>query len=214
VRLGFKVELWFNIKLSITDSAGFYISGATITGTWDGAPIGTVDDNGDGTYNCTIPAKFVPFGGNPLLLDLVASQFGYCGGELNLEISVESPEFSKKLIINIIESNYNEDTFDLKVEIRDYNGDLVIGTILAGVWNNVGLTTQNITNNGDGIFDLTLTPCFVPTENDPIWLNLTASKSRVQKLLIKNYSNGANKILRIIRFLNKLKLYLKFQRQL
>ena len=76
-----------DIIIKVTEQFGFNIAGATITGTWDGASIGTISDNGDGTYSFSLPAK----GKFVRNLNLIASKTGYANGILNVEITVKSP---------------------------------------------------------------------------------------------------------------------------
>ncbi|MFX1503740.1 MAG: hypothetical protein ACFFDH_22455 [Promethearchaeota archaeon] len=169
----------FYITIKVTDYLSNAIAGATITGTWDGDSIGTVDDNDDGTYNFTLQAKYIESGENPLWLNLTASKPGYTNGALNTEISVESPtipEVTKKLKINIINSVYASDWFNFTVKITNCSGDLELGTSLSGTWDINALGPENITNNNDGTFDLCVTPIFIIAPTPGIWLNLTATK--------------------------------------
>jgi len=82
-----------DIIIKVTGQFGFNIAGATITGTWDGDSIGTVNDNGDGTYSFfSLPAK----GRFVRNLNLIASMTGFTNGILNVEITVKSPGGSSK----------------------------------------------------------------------------------------------------------------------
>ncbi len=175
-------DTWFYITIRVSNFMGYSGPGATITGTWDGDDIGSVDDNDDGTYNFTLPAKFVLSGGDPLWLNLTASGVGYANGILNTGIAVEPPPIippppPKQLKINIVESIYLDDSFNFVVEVTNCSGDLETGTGFSGNWNDITLTGANITDNPDGTFDLAVTPVYVSGGGDPIWLNLTATKS-------------------------------------
>ena len=81
-----------DITIKVTEQFGFDITGATITGTWDGTLIGPLSDNGDGIYSFSLPAK----GKFTKILSLTASMTGFANGILNVEITVKSPGGSSK----------------------------------------------------------------------------------------------------------------------
>ncbi len=168
-------DSWFYFTIYVSDFIGYPITGATITGIWDGGPIGIVDDNADGTYNFTLSAKFVTSGGNPLWLNLTASKTGYADGELNTEIAVEEPP--KQLILNILNSKYTSEWFNITVEVTNCSGGLEIGASLSGTWNGTAIPGSDITDNGDGTFNITLEAILVAPGDPGILLNLTATKT-------------------------------------
>ena len=170
---------WFYITIRIADFIGYSRSGAAITGTWDGADIGTVDDNGDGTYNFTLQAKFILPGEDPLWLNLTASSDGYANGTLNTGIAIEPlyPDPPQQLIITIINSIYTTDWFNLTVEITNCSGDLETVDSFSGFWNGTAIPIADIADNFDGTFNITLEAIIVSPGDPGILLSLTATKS-------------------------------------
>ncbi len=79
----------FDITILVKDPWDNPVSGATVTGTWNGLSIGTVTDNGDGTYDFTLTAILV----SPLQpgkwLNLTASKQGYADATHDTEIAVD-----------------------------------------------------------------------------------------------------------------------------
>ncbi|MFX1257246.1 MAG: hypothetical protein ACFFAN_05280 [Promethearchaeota archaeon] len=172
----------FNITFTVKDCFGFLLDVSKINVFWNG-------DNessgltyvSTGTYNISLPAILVDPGDPGKLLNITASEYGYADGNLLTQIAVEDSDNEepppKKLVINIIKSVYSENSFEFVVEVTNCSGDLELGTILEGKWNGIDLTGENITDNFDGTFNLTLTPILVSPDADPIWLNLTATKT-------------------------------------
>jgi hypothetical protein len=85
----------FDITILVKDCWDNPVSGAIVTGTWNGLSIGTVTDNGDGTYDFTLTAILV----SPLQpgkwLNLTASKQGYADATHNTEIAVDPDAVNK-----------------------------------------------------------------------------------------------------------------------
>ncbi|KKM68351.1 hypothetical protein LCGC14_1461740 [marine sediment metagenome] len=85
----------FDITILVKDYWDNPISGATVYGTWNGLSIGTVTDNGDGTYDFTLSAILV----SPLQpgkwLNLTGSKMGYADASHDTEIAVDPDTVNK-----------------------------------------------------------------------------------------------------------------------
>jgi len=86
----------FDITILVKDYWDNPISGATVYGTWNGLSIGTVTDNGDGTYDFTLSAILV----SPLQpgkwLNLTGSKMGYADASHDTEIAVDPEAVNKQ----------------------------------------------------------------------------------------------------------------------
>jgi hypothetical protein len=87
----------FNVTVGVTDFMGYAVSGATITGTWNGTTIhpDNITDNYDGTFNITLEAILVTPDDPGIILNLTATKKGYASGILKTEISVDPEAVSK-----------------------------------------------------------------------------------------------------------------------
>ncbi|KKL91079.1 hypothetical protein LCGC14_1898270 [marine sediment metagenome] len=85
-----------DITILVKDCWNNPISGATVSGTWDGLSIGTVIDNGDGTYDFTLTAILVPPLQPGKWLNLTASKQGYADGTHDTEIAVDPDAVNNK----------------------------------------------------------------------------------------------------------------------
>ncbi|MHA1148908.1 MAG: hypothetical protein ACTSR8_11780 [Promethearchaeota archaeon] len=100
------------------------------------------------------------------------------------------------LRLNIIDSVYAKDTFLFVVQVTDYIGNLVTsGVSFAGsTWDETLLTGANLTDNGDGTWDINVTAKRVLKGAAGIELNLTVSKngygvaSLIQSIAVQDFS--------------------------
>ncbi|KKM26949.1 hypothetical protein LCGC14_1579630 [marine sediment metagenome] len=165
----------FYFTAEVKDCWGNPISGAALTGTWDGSSIGTVTDNGDGTYSFTVSAITVNPGDPGLWLNLTASKSGYALGYLDTEIAVNPTQMQSKLYINNVKAVYTNTTFTFKLELHDSLGNLVSGATIGGTWD--GSSIGSVTDNGDGTYSFSVAANLVNPGDPGIWLNLTSTKT-------------------------------------
>ena len=86
----------FDITILVKDIWDNPISGATVSGTWNSLSIGTVTDNGDGTYDFPLAAILVGPGHPGKWLNLTASKMGYADATHNTEIAVDPDAVNNK----------------------------------------------------------------------------------------------------------------------
>ena len=79
------------------------------------------------------------------------------------------------LHINIINQVFTNTTFLIVIEVVDYLGAPIDAANIAGSWNSIALTAQNITINGDGTYDINITAKLVAKGDPGLPLSLTAS---------------------------------------
>ena len=96
----------FDITILVKDIWNNPISGATVSGTWNSLLIGTVTDNGDGTYDFTLAAILVSPGQPGKWLNLTASKMGYADATHDTEIAVDPDAVNNKDIPGTDESPF------------------------------------------------------------------------------------------------------------
>ncbi|TFG29671.1 MAG: hypothetical protein EU532_02725 [Promethearchaeota archaeon] len=87
----------FYVQIRLSDFMGYAVSGAMITGTWNGTAIlqDNITVNTDGTFNITLEAILIAPDDPSINLSLTAIKKGYAPGTLNTEISVDPEAVSK-----------------------------------------------------------------------------------------------------------------------
>ncbi len=168
----------FYFTIRVLDLWGNQMDGCEINGKWGTYQIQVGDitptGGGSGKYSLALPAKHVNQGDPAIWLNLTAHLGPYANGTLKTQIAVPKP----KLSVNIIKERYNNETFEFVVEIINCTGDLIKGVSLSGKWDGIALTApENITDNGDGTFNLNVTAKFVTAGAPGLWFNLTAIKT-------------------------------------
>lgn len=95
---------------------------------------------------------------------------------------VPTQDLPNRLLIDIVESIYTDEWFNIKIKTTDLFGNIVDADTISGTWDDDDLTAENITDNGDGTFDINVTSKFIAAITPGLWLNLTAEKM--------GYANG------------------------
>ncbi|MFX1392585.1 MAG: NosD domain-containing protein [Promethearchaeota archaeon] len=173
----------FVITINISSGLGFDLWLQSIQMWWNGiaVPSNNITELGNGLYNISLTPKFVESGEDPILLNMTIESANHKDKYFELKLAVESETIEKpppkQLKLNIINAVYTSEWFNFTVEVTNCSGDREVDVELSGTWNMGNLAEpDNITDNSDGTFDLTLEAILVPPGHPGIWLNLTATK--------------------------------------
>jgi hypothetical protein len=168
-------EEYFNITLFIFDETEQGISPTAIQMWWNGNDVSSdVQNRGNGVCFVSLEPITVPFGEDPILLNMTISAFGYENKYFETNISVEPCELLRLLYVEIIENTYSPNHFNLTFVIS--NGtDNKIDTAVIQMWWNGNEVSNDVQNLGNGIYFVSLEPITVAPEEDPILLTMIIS---------------------------------------
>ena len=143
---------------------------------WNGAvvPSDNITDIGNGLYNVSLYPIFVESGEAPILLNMTIAATYHRDTYFETYLDVEPPEVVKFLQIEMTESSYSTEHFNLTFYIFDENNQSVNSAIIQMWWNG-SLVSGDVINLGNGLYFVSLAPITVAPGENPILLTMIVS---------------------------------------
>jgi parallel beta-helix repeat protein len=165
----------FNFTFFILDETEQGVDSAIIQMWWNGIEVtNDIQNLGNGYYFISLEPMTVESGEDPILLNMTISATGYEDKYFETYIAVEPPEIEKALRLEITETFYSIEHFNLTFFICDET-DLGIDSASIQMWWNGIDVTADVINLGNGLYFVSLEPITVASGEDPILLNMIIS---------------------------------------
>jgi hypothetical protein len=167
----------FNITFIVFNESGQAVNLTTIQLWWNGNDVSlSIQNLGSGLYFIMLNPITVAIGEDPILLNMTISADGYLDKYYETFISVQPWDSSNLLFVEIIDSFYSLEEFNITFSVFNESGHVISFLTIQLWWNGIDVSSS-VQNLGGGLHFISLEPITVASGSDPIILIMIVSAS-------------------------------------